>query len=84
MMLVVERSGPDIQSVTRRNDGGFAVLCGVIQRARLEGKLVPVNAPGARIIQGVGREMSQVAVNQSGVVQRVMDVDLRLFGADFA
>ncbi len=82
MMTVVQYPGADIQPVTRGNHGGFAVLCAVIQGPRLEGKLVAVNAPGAGIVQGVGREMGQTAVNQSGIVQRIVDLDLCLPGAD--
>ncbi|KOY60076.1 hypothetical protein AM629_21410, partial [Photorhabdus heterorhabditis] len=55
MMLVVERAGADVKLVPRRNHGGFAVLCGVIQGPRLEGELVPVNPSGAGVGQGVSR-----------------------------
>ncbi len=82
MMTVVQYPGADIQPVTRGNHGGFAVPCAVIQGACLEGELVTVKAPGAGIVQGIRREMGQTAVNQSGIVQRIVDLDLRLPGAD--
>ncbi|WP_164834942.1 hypothetical protein [Photorhabdus temperata] len=83
MVTVVEDAGGDIHSVPGSNGRSLAILCGVIERACLEGYPVTVNTAGTGVVQYFGRQMGEFAVNESRVGQCVADVDAGFPSTDF-